>query len=244
MTQNPQDPYRPGQGQPGGFPPPGQGRPQGPPQGPPQGGQPPYGQPQPPYGQPQQPYGQQQQPYGAPGAGAKIPEVPAFAQKFTGFGANWGTGGARPTLPTPKSVIWAFLLAAGGAVISILYSILYIISFSGYYLGFSGTVIFQIIIALGLVVLAVMMRNGAEWARIVLAVLDGLGVLFGLIALFGIGLVFTVTGGFGAVLLIFLLVQLAAQGATLFFLFQPDSNAYFKSAAGPGPGQPGPQHFG
>jgi hypothetical protein len=245
VTQNPQDPYRPGQGQPGGFPPPGQGRPQGPPQGGPQ--PPPYGQPQPPYGQPQQPYGQQPPPpYGQQpaGAGPKIPEVPAFAQKFAGIGANWGTGGARPTLPTPKSVIWAFLLASGGAVFSLLYSIFYMISFAGYVFGFGSTVIFQILIDVGLVVLAIMMRNGAEWARIVLAILSGLGALFGLLALFAIGLAFTVAGGLAALLLIFLLVQVAALGAVLFFLFQPDSNAYFKSAAGPGPGQPGPQHFG
>jgi hypothetical protein len=245
VTQNPQGPYQPGQ--PGGFPPPGQGRPQGPPQGqpqgPPQGGpQQPYGQPQPPYGQPQQPYGQQQ-----PGFGQKVPEVPAFAQKFTGIGANWGTGGPRPTLPTPKSVIWAFLLAGGGAVISVLYYLIYMISFTGYFGGFynGGTSIFGILIAAGLFVIAVMMRNGAEWARITLAVLSGLGALFGLIGLFGIGLIFTVLGGLGALLLVFLILQIATLAGTLFFLFQPDSNAYFKSAsAGPGPGQPGPQHFG
>ncbi|TCO65487.1 hypothetical protein [Actinocrispum wychmicini] len=251
MTQNPQGPYQPGQGQPGGFPPPGQGRPQGPPQGPPQGGPqpPPYGQPQPPYGQPQQPYGQPQGGYGQPGQGPKIPEVPGFASKLTGIGANWGTGGARPTLPVPKTVIWAFLLSAGGAVVSVLYYIIYMIGFSGYYLGFGGTAIFGLVIDVGWFVLAVMMRNGAEWARIVLAVLSGLGALFGLIGLFGIGLIFTVMGGLGALLLIFLIVQLAAAGATLFLLFQPDSNAYFKSAA-PNPGQyppppgPGPQGFG
>jgi hypothetical protein len=243
VTQNPQGPYQPGQ--PGGFPPPGQGRPQGPPQGPPQGGpqQPPYGQPQPPYGQPQQPYGQQQQPYGPPpGQGPKVPDVPGFAQKFTGIGANWGTGGSRPTLPVPKSVVWAFLLAGGGAVVSALYYIIYMIGFSGYYLGFGGTAIFGIIIDAGVFVIAVMMRNGAEWARIVLAILAGLGALFGLFGLFGVGLIFTVFGGLGALLLILTLVQIAAMGATLFFLFQQDSNAYFKSVA-PGPG-PGPQHFG
>lgn len=250
MTQNPQGPYQPGQGQPGGYQPPGQGGPQGPPQGGPQ--PPPYGQQPPPYGQQQQPYGQPQQPYGQPGQGPKIPEVPAFAGKFTGIGANWNSGAARPTLPTPKSVIWAFLLSAGGAVVNVIYAISYIIAFSGYAYGIGGTVFIDIVVAAGLFVLAVMMRNGAEWARIVLAVLCGLGLLFGLIALFGISLIFTVTGGFGALLLIFLIIRLAALGATLFFLFQPDSNAYFKSAAGPAPGQyppppgpgPGPQGFG
>nr|CEL22300.1 hypothetical protein [Kibdelosporangium sp. MJ126-NF4]CTQ93081.1 hypothetical protein [Kibdelosporangium sp. MJ126-NF4] len=170
--------------------------------------------------------------------------------KFTGIGANWGTGGNRPTLPVPKSVIWAFLLSAGAAVVSALYYIIYAIMFSVYFAGFynGGVTVFGILIAAGLFVLAVMMRNGAEWARIVLAVLSGLGALLGLIGLFSVGLLFTVGGGFGALLLIFTLVQVAALGATLFFLFQPDSNAYFKSAsAGPGypppPGQ-GPQNFG
>ncbi|MET0134461.1 MAG: hypothetical protein ABW215_12820 [Kibdelosporangium sp.] len=241
MTQNPQGPYQPGQ--PGGVPPHGQGRPQQP-----YGQQPPpYGQPQPPYGQPQQPYqgGHQQQ-------GPKIPEVPAFARKFTGLGANWGTGGPRPTLPTPKSVEWAFLLAAAGSVLSVLYYLVYIIAFSSYWGAFygGGTSIFGILISAGVFVIAVMMRNGAEWARIVLAILSGLGALFGLIGLFGVGTLFTVMGGFGALLLIFLIAQTATLGATLYFLFQPDANAYFKSAT-PGPGYPpppgpggGPQHFG
>jgi hypothetical protein len=240
VTQHPQGPYQPGQ--PGGNPY-GQG-----PQGQGQGGQqqpPPYGQPQPPYGQPQQPYGQQ------PGGGGRpAPEIPGFAKKFTGIGANWGSGGNRPTLPTPKNVIWAFLLAGGGAIFGALYALVTAIAFSSYYGGFynGGSVIFSILISAGLFVIAVMMRNGAEWARIVLAVLSGLGLLFGLIALFGIGVLFTVFSGFGALLLIVLIVQLAAQAATLYFLFQADSNAYFKSAsAGPGyppPPGPGPQNFG
>ncbi|MFC0114895.1 hypothetical protein [Kibdelosporangium aridum] len=246
MTQHPQGPYQPGQpgGNPHGQGPQGQGQPQGGPQQP-YGQQPPYGQPQPPYGQPQQPYGNYQQQPG--GSGRKTPEIPGFAQKFTGIGANWGSGGNRPTLPTPKSVIWAFLLAGGGAIFSALYNIVYAIGFSSYYGGFynGGSVVFSVLISAGLFVIAVMMRNGAEWARIVLAILTGLGLLFGLIALFGIGLLFTVLGGFGAVLLIFLIVQVAALAATMYFLFQPESNAYFKSAsAGPGyPPPPGPQNF-
>ncbi|WP_083752959.1 hypothetical protein [Actinosynnema sp. ALI-1.44] len=246
MTQHPQGPYQPGQ--PGGSPygqgPSGQGQPQG-------GGQQPYDQ-QPPYGQPQPPYGQPQQPYGnhhaGGGAHPKTPDVPGFAMKFTGIGANWGTGGNRPTLPVPKSVIWAFLLSAGAALISALYYIVYAIMFSSYFGGFynGGATVFGLLICAGLFVISVMMRNGAEWARIVLAVLSGLGALLGLIGLFSLGLLFTVGGGFGAVLLIFSLVQVAALGATLFFLFQQDSNAYFKSAsAGPGyPPPPGPQNFG
>ncbi|ALG13759.1 hypothetical protein AOZ06_49010 [Kibdelosporangium phytohabitans] len=169
--------------------------------------------------------------------------------KFTGIGANWGTGGNRPALPVPKSVIWAFLLSAGAAVISALYYIVYAIMFSSYFGGFynGGPTVFGLLICAGLFVISVMMRNGAEWARIVLAVLSGLGALLGLIGLFSLGLLFTVGGGFGAVLLIFSIVQVAALAATLFFLFQPDSNAYFKSApAGPGypPPPPGPQNFG
>ncbi|CAM4104886.1 hypothetical protein KIPE111705_40470 [Kibdelosporangium persicum] len=223
MTQHPQGPYEPGQGQ----------------------GQPPYGQPQPPYGQPQQPYGGYQQ----PGGGARTPEIPGFAQKFTTIGANWGSGGSRPTLPTPKSVVWAFLLAAGGAVFGALYHLVTAIAFSSYYGVFynGGSVVFSLLIAAGLFAIAVMMRNGAEWARITLAVLSGLGLVFGLIALFGLSVLFTVLGGFGALLLIVLILQLAALGATLYFLFQPDSNAYFKSAsAGPGypPPGPGPRNFG
>jgi hypothetical protein len=248
VTQHPQDPYQPGQGQPGGYPPPGQGGPQRPPQG---GPQPPYGQQQPPYGQPQQPYTQNPGQGGFAQAGARAPEPPAFAGKLTGIGANWGTGGnSRPTLPTPKSVIWAFLLASASAAVTILYGIFYIVSSAGF---FAGTAIFNIIIGAGLFVLAVMMRNGAEWGRITLAVLAGLGALFGLIALFQIGFIFAFAGGLGAVLLILMLLQIVSAAGTLFFLFQADSNAYFKSAAPapgqyppppPPPGPPGPQGFG
>ncbi|MET0234705.1 MAG: hypothetical protein ABW224_08725 [Kibdelosporangium sp.] len=248
MTQNPQGPYQPGQGQGGPY---GQQGGQ-PPYG---GGQqpPPYGQQQPPYGQPQPPYGQPQQPYGQhqPGSGPKIPEVPAFAQKLTGIGANWGTGGPRPAMPTPKSVTWAFLLAAAGSVIMVVYYLIQMITWAGYYGSFAGGFgIVGILLAAGVFVIAVMMRNGADWARITLAILTGLGALFALIALFSIGLVFTILGGFGALMLIFMLAEIAAFGGALFFLFQPDSNAYFKSASpGPGPGYPppppgGPQHFG
>jgi hypothetical protein len=226
VTQNP-GPYQ--QGQPN-YQPPDQGRPPGPP---PQGGpqQQPYGQGQqpPPYGQPQQPsYGQQ--PQGK--------ELPAFAQKLTTFGENWGTGGAAaPTIARPKSVTLAFLLAAGGAVFGILYNIIWMISLPAF-LGVNGGAIFSILIGVGLVALAVLMRNGAEWARITLAVLSGLGLLFALIALFSVGWLFTYLSGFGALVLIVLLAQAAALGATLYFLFRPESNAYFKSATS------GPQHSG
>ncbi|GAB3910215.1 hypothetical protein GCM10029964_113610 [Kibdelosporangium lantanae] len=125
-------------------------------------------------------------------------------------------------------MIWAFLLASASAAVTILYGIFYIVSSAGF---FAGTAIFNIIIGAGLFVLAVMMRNGAEWGRIVLAVLAGLGALFGLIALFQIGFIFAFAGGMGAVLLILMLLQIASAAGTLFFLFQADSNAYFKSAA-------------
>jgi hypothetical protein len=260
VTQNPQDPYQPGR--PGGFPPPGQGGPQGPPQGGPQ--PPPYGQPQqpPPYGQ-QQPYGQQPPPYGQqpggygqqpppPGgysAPAVPPQVPSFLRPLVSIGVNWNTGQSRPSLPTPKSVVFAYLIAVAGAAFSVLYNLIYMISFSGYYLGSGvGVGVFGIIVAAGVGVIAVMMRNGAEWARIVLAILAGLGALFGLIGLFGLSLMFTVAGGgVGALLLIFLLIETAAYGGVLFFLFQKDANDYFKSAS-PGFGQypqgPPPGNFG
>jgi hypothetical protein len=253
VTQNPQDPYQPGR--PGGFPPPGQGGPQGPPQG---GPQQPYGQPQqpPPYGQPQQPYGQQQQPYGQqPGYGQQPPPqqsgkpLPGFAQKLTEFGAEWGTpGGNPPTIPRPRTVDYAFLLAAGGAVLGILYNIIYLAGIPSL-IASSGGPIFSILIGAGLVAIAIFMRNGAEWARITLAVLAGLGLLFGLLGLFAVSWLFTYMGGFGAVALIVLIAQLAALGGLMYFLFQAPTNAYFKSASGPRPGQypqppPPPGNFG
>lgn len=70
------------------------------------------------------------------------------------------------------------------------------------------------------VVLAIFLRRGANWARIVLTVLAGIGVVFGLLGL--------ATGGQPALFMATGLITLVLQIALLFYLWQKDSTAYLK----------------
>ncbi|MGH3949965.1 MAG: hypothetical protein ACRDSE_12690 [Pseudonocardiaceae bacterium] len=73
------------------------------------------------------------------------------------------------------------------------------------------------------------MRNGKNWARIVLAVLGGLGILGGLIGLFGIAALFSV-GFLGVLQGLLNLAQLVVVIAAIVFMFKPDANQYFRRA--------------
>lgn len=68
------------------------------------------------------------------------------------------------------------------------------------------------------VVLAVFLRKGANWARIVLTVLAGLGMLFGA---YGLG-----TSGQPAIFVVVAIVQFLLYAALLFFLWRRESTAY------------------
>lgn len=70
------------------------------------------------------------------------------------------------------------------------------------------------------VVLAIALRKGAGWARIVLTVLAGIGVVFGI---FGLA-----TAAQSAVFMVVGLVTLVLEVALLYFLWQKDSSAYLK----------------
>lgn len=65
-------------------------------------------------------------------------------------------------------------------------------------------------------VLAIFLRKGANWARIVLTVLSALGLLLGLLTL----------GNLPAVLLVIRLVQLALYVALIVFMWRPESSQY------------------
>lgn len=73
------------------------------------------------------------------------------------------------------------------------------------------------------------MRNGKNWARIVLAVLGGLSILFGLLGLFGLGELFAV-GLLGVLQGLLSLAQLAVVIGAMVFMFKPDASRYFQSA--------------
>ncbi len=68
-------------------------------------------------------------------------------------------------------------------------------------------------------IFAYFISKGANWARIVYTVLLGLGILLGL---------FGLLTSQPALLLVISLVSVVISVAIIFFLFRPDSNAYFK----------------
>ena len=70
------------------------------------------------------------------------------------------------------------------------------------------------------VVLGIFLRRGANWARIVLSVLAGLGVVFGL---------FGLVAPQHASLLVIGIITWVLEAALLWFLWQKDSTAYLKA---------------
>lgn len=83
-----------------------------------------------------------------------------------------------------------------------------------------GGTIVGLIVSVGLAALfAYFISKGANWARIVYTVLTVLGILLSLLGLTGTQPLF---------LLVLSVVGLALSVAILFFLYRPDSNAYFK----------------
>ena len=72
------------------------------------------------------------------------------------------------------------------------------------------------------VLLAIFLRKGANWARIVLTVFAVLGLAFGIFGLFA--------GDQPAILLILSLVQLALYAALLYFMWRKESSEYLTAA--------------
>jgi hypothetical protein len=88
-----------------------------------------------------------------------------------------------------------------------------------------GSIIFALILAAVWVVVVMQMRKGQNWARILLTVLGGLGVLFGI---FGVAVLFSV-GFLGVVQGLLALVSYAAIVGGIVFMFKPESNHFFKA---------------
>jgi hypothetical protein len=238
---------QPGYGQQPGYngPPPGYGQQQPPPG---------YGQQQPGYGQqpgqggPPQQYGQQsqhgqQQPgYGQP-PGYPPPGGSANKIDFSPAGIKAAYQQATP----PKEVHQAFLAFLAYMAIGLLSSIVGIV-FAGILLssisagtglggiGIGGAVvglIISLIIYAAILFVMIQMRAGRNWARITLAVLAGIGLLFGVIGLIGgvagIGLLSSVYGSavYPIISTLLSLVQVAALAAGLFLMFRPSAKTYF-----------------
>ena len=180
MTSGPQDPQQGGYGQ-----------------------QPPYGQPQ--YGQPgQPPYGQQQpgQQYGQPqsgqapyGQGLGGPDQPGYGAYPTApQGQPWGAPSAPTERPTTVTAgIAAFLANIALGVIGLLLTFTDMDSYRAQLADASGltadeasaiasaTIAVSVFVMIAFLVVIWFAWKGHNWARIVLWVLGGINVLFGLL---------------------------------------------------------------
>jgi hypothetical protein len=174
MTSGPQDPQQ------GGEPPHGQ-------QPPGYGQQPPYGQQQPGYGQ-QPPYGQQPASYGQQGYSA-YPSAPGFGEQ---------PGGPSAPTPRPTTVTYGIGAFLANTLLGLIGSIVIFAGFNSYVDDAArsagvdpnsvraGVMVGAVIGLLFLVAYLVVLWfawQGRNWARIVLWVLGGLGLLSGLVGL-------------------------------------------------------------
>jgi hypothetical protein len=89
-----------------------------------------------------------------------------------------------------------------------------------------GSVIFQIVLIGVWVFFVFKMREGQNWARIVLTVIGGISLLLGVIALFALGVLFSI-GGLGVLEVLFSLASLATVGGAIFYQFKADANQFF-----------------
>lgn len=161
-----------------------------PPQGyqpPPQGYQPPgqaFPPPGQPYAEPAQPYGQPAYPSGAApsneppaGLGYAAPLRSAFGLDFTNIGQR-----LTNTQGVPQQLVTSYWLWIAAAALGIVFSLISIFSFSGAFGGMMmgagvGGFIFQLLFAALYVFIAIRLKEGARWARLVLSILGGLAVI-------------------------------------------------------------------
>jgi hypothetical protein len=185
-------------------------------------------------GDPQQPYGQQpqgQQPYGQQPPSYPSAPPPNEAEM------------RRPD--KPEAVDRAFMLwlvAAGIGLISQILSFANMsaitaklneqLSTSGVKVSSSGTgaggAVFGIVVIVIWVAVVFAMRNGANWARIVLTVLGILSALGSLVSLIGAGLVFS-TGFLGVLQILLGLISAVVIIVAIVFMFRKESSEYFRS---------------
>lgn len=89
--------------------------------------------------------------------------------------------------------------------------------------GFTVGLVFALLIIAVEVVFVFLMRGGRNWARIVMVVLGGIALLFGLI-----GLLIGLTSASGLMSVVGLLQVLLLAGAIV-MMFRPAANAWFRS---------------
>ncbi|MCO1579275.1 hypothetical protein M8C13_26335 [Crossiella sp. SN42] len=241
------NPYDPNQGQPQypqqGYPSTPQGFPQqGHPQQQPGYGQPQYGQ-QPQYAQPGQ-YGQQGQylPPGMPGGGGAIarPQQVELAFWVWIAGAVVSLIGAVLSYIGSREQIAKMLDFQRSQASNLPPELQQRVQQTAENIGGAGLIIGMVftIIMVGLFVMfALFMRNGRNWARIVLTVLGGIGIVASLFSLAGVGILASLpadspvqvpTMSSVAMYLGFVPPLCAIAGIVL--MFQRNANFYFKQA--------------
>jgi tetrahydromethanopterin S-methyltransferase subunit G len=237
---------QPGYGQPEhGQPQSGQGQ-YGPPQhGQPQHGQPQYGQPQygqPQYGQPQSGQGQYGQPPGGAYPPYQNPSAPQYQQYPSappyGYGYP-GSGESAGRVPMPPTVHWASIAMITRTVLGLIAAFITFaeldtildeaarrtgVSFDrdAARAGVVFGVVISLIIAALFILLAIQVRRGKNWARIVAIVFASLGILSGL---------FSFGSRYGPLLNLFNVLNLLLAIATLVLLVVKPSSEYFAAQA-------------
>ena len=184
-------------------------------------------------------YGQQQPYAGGPNyPGGGFGSAPAYGN------AGYGMPPGRPQLAPPADVLRAVQLMFVRVAISIISALITFTSGDAvrdsiresdpsltaeevdqaYNLGVGVAIFFGLVFAVLYILLAIQVRKGKNWARIVTWVLAGLGVLGGLLGLFGAS-----TGlekGFSV-------VQLLVDAAIIVLLARKPANDYFTAMNGP-----------
>ena len=204
------------------------------------------------YGQQGQNYGQGdgQQPYaGGPGGGygnaPSYENAPSYGNAPAYSNQGFGTPpGGRADVTAPKEVIQATQLMFIRVAIGLISAIITFASGdaiktsirdrdpslstdqinSAYAVGVVVAVVFGVIFAALYILLAIQVRKGKNWARIVTWVLAGLGVLSGLLGLFGTG-----TGLEKIIAVLLLLVD----AAIIVLLTRKPANEYFSAMKAP-----------
>jgi hypothetical protein len=89
-----------------------------------------------------------------------------------------------------------------------------------------GSVIFTLFLTALWVFFVWQMRSGQNWARIVLTVIGGIVLLFGVIGLLGMAVYLSI-GALGALEMLFQFAALALIAGAIVYQFKPDANPYF-----------------
>jgi hypothetical protein len=136
------------------------------------------------------------------------------------------SAGELRQVPRPKQVDTATMLWCAVAAIGFIANIIEIADG----LESGGSFVISLIFEIAYVALVLVMRGGQNWARIVLTVLGGLGLLGDLLGVFGASIVASIGfAGLGAFVLILSLVEAAVIITAIVFSYHSLSNQYFRS---------------